>query len=188
VAREDVLDQAEELFAEHGYMGTSMADVAAAVGIRKPSLYSHFSAKSDLYFAVIDRVHARFRDEIRHLAAQELPPKEHLRRQMRRICTHGPVNHFRFTLFPPQDLVDRAVPVFTDFDRYFRGVIRGVLRQYLGEEITEERITGLVGMYIYLMNGLLSIDKFVSEEQLADRVEISFALFWELVEKNPSSG
>jgi hypothetical protein len=98
------------------------------------------------------------------------------------------VNHFRFTLFPPQDLVDRAVPVFTDFDRYFRSVIRGVLRQYLGEEITEERITALVGMYIYLMNGLLSIDKFVSEEQLADRVEISFALFWELVEKNPSSG
>jgi AcrR family transcriptional regulator len=187
VAREDVLDRAEELFAQHGYTGTSMADVAAAVGIRKPSLYSHFRAKSDLYFAVIDRVHARFRDGIQELAAQELPPREHLRRQMRRICTNGPVNHFRFTLFPPQDLVDRAVPVFADFDRYFRAVICSVLRQHLDVEVTEERITALVSMYIYLMNGLLSIDKFVSEDQLTDQVETTFDLFWELVEKTAVS-
>lgn len=187
MAREDVLDRAEKLFAEHGYTATSMADIAAAVGIRKASLYSHFSAKSDLYFEVIDRVHERFREGIRDLAAQELPPKEHLHRQMQRICTHAPVNHFRFTLFPPQDLLDRAVPVFTEFDRYFRGVIQGVLREYLDEDVTDERLAALVGMYIYLMNGLLSIEKFVSGEQLADRVEETFALFWELVEKNASS-
>jgi AcrR family transcriptional regulator len=54
--KEEILDVATRLFAERGYEGTSMNDVAARVGMRKASLFYHFATKDALYEAVIDRL------------------------------------------------------------------------------------------------------------------------------------
>lgn len=43
--RERILVHASHLFATRGYLGTSTRDIAAAVGIQQPSLYSHFPSK-----------------------------------------------------------------------------------------------------------------------------------------------
>ena len=50
-----ILDAAEALFAEHGYTGASMRDVATEAGLRTPSLYHHFPNKQSLYEAVLER-------------------------------------------------------------------------------------------------------------------------------------
>lgn len=52
---ERILDAAEVLFAERGYAGTSLRDVAAQVELRIPSLYNHFPSKDALYGAVLAR-------------------------------------------------------------------------------------------------------------------------------------
>jgi AcrR family transcriptional regulator len=52
---ERILDVAEELFAERGYAGTTLRDVAGRVGLRNPSLYNHFPNKESLYAAVLRR-------------------------------------------------------------------------------------------------------------------------------------
>lgn len=52
---ERILDAAEALFAERGYAGTSLRDVASAVELRIPSLYNHFPSKEALYGAVLAR-------------------------------------------------------------------------------------------------------------------------------------
>ena len=53
--RERILDAAEQQFAEHGYEGTTLREIATAVGIREPSLYTHYANKEAIYAAVIDR-------------------------------------------------------------------------------------------------------------------------------------
>jgi AcrR family transcriptional regulator len=53
---ERILDAAEQQFAAVGYAATSLADIADAVGVRQPSLYSHFASKRDLYVAVMRRL------------------------------------------------------------------------------------------------------------------------------------
>src|SRR5918911_514688 len=46
--RAELTRQAARLFAEQGYHGTSMEDLAAAMGVQKGSLYAHVRSKADL--------------------------------------------------------------------------------------------------------------------------------------------
>jgi AcrR family transcriptional regulator len=50
--REEMTRVAARLFAERGYQGTSLADLAEALGMQKPSLYHHIEAKEDLLWEV----------------------------------------------------------------------------------------------------------------------------------------
>lgn len=50
-----IMDVAEDLFATHGYDGTSLRQIANGVGIKEPGLYNHFTGKQGLYEAVLHR-------------------------------------------------------------------------------------------------------------------------------------
>lgn len=52
--REQVLDAAAALFAEHGYAGTSTRAIAERVGIRQASLYYHFAGKDEILLELLE--------------------------------------------------------------------------------------------------------------------------------------
>lgn len=56
---ERLLDAAEQAFAQHGLRGARLEDIAAAAGIRRPSLLYHYPSKHDLYGAVVRRTFER---------------------------------------------------------------------------------------------------------------------------------
>jgi AcrR family transcriptional regulator len=53
--REQLLDVGRALFAERGFDGTSVEEVAARAGVSKPVVYEHFGGKEGLYAVVVDR-------------------------------------------------------------------------------------------------------------------------------------
>src|SRR5579884_3414670 len=66
--REELTRIAARLFAEHGYQGTSLADLAEALGVQKPSLYHHIASKEDLLWDVAREGAAAF-----HAALDAVP-------------------------------------------------------------------------------------------------------------------
>ncbi|MBL1090353.1 TetR/AcrR family transcriptional regulator [Streptomyces sp. 9-7] len=53
--REQLLDIGRTLFAERGFEGTSVEEIAAKAGVSKPVVYEHFGGKEGLYAVVVDR-------------------------------------------------------------------------------------------------------------------------------------
>lgn len=51
--RQAILDAALDLFAEKGFFGTSLRDVASAVGVRESALYNYFAGKDALFDALL---------------------------------------------------------------------------------------------------------------------------------------
>src|SRR5437660_6958649 len=53
--REQLLGVGRRLFAERGFEGTSIEEIAAQAGVSKPVVYEHFGGKEGLYAVVVDR-------------------------------------------------------------------------------------------------------------------------------------
>lgn len=51
--RSELTRQAARLFAERGYHGTSIGDLAEAIGVQKGSLYAHMASKHELLYATM---------------------------------------------------------------------------------------------------------------------------------------
>ena len=51
--RQAILDAALDLFAEKGFFGTSLRDVAATVGVRESAIYNYFPGKDALFDAIL---------------------------------------------------------------------------------------------------------------------------------------
>jgi TetR/AcrR family transcriptional regulator, cholesterol catabolism regulator len=80
--RNELTRQAARLFAEKGYHGTSVGDLAEAMGVQKGSLYAHIESKADLLWEVAREGAAAFHaglDEV----PDDAPPAERIRLALR---------------------------------------------------------------------------------------------------------
>ena len=54
--RQAIVEAARPLFAQNGFRGTSVRDIARAANVSEALLYKHFASKQDLYEEVMDYV------------------------------------------------------------------------------------------------------------------------------------
>jgi AcrR family transcriptional regulator len=77
--REQLLDVGRRLFAERGFEGTSVEEIAAKAGVSKPVVYEHFGGKEGLYAVVVDRetqfLQGRLTEALSHGEGRELLEK-----------------------------------------------------------------------------------------------------------------
>lgn len=77
--KNEIINQATELFKVKGYSATSMRDIAASVGIEAPSLYSHYQSKEEILQKICFGMAHKFLDNLEESQkAQELSPGKQL--------------------------------------------------------------------------------------------------------------
>jgi AcrR family transcriptional regulator len=69
VRREQLLQLAEALFREKGYVGFSIDDLCRAAGVSRPIIYEHFGSKDGIYVACLSRIRAEFEQALLAAAA-----------------------------------------------------------------------------------------------------------------------
>ena len=80
--RRELTREAAKLFAQKGYHGTSIGDIADALGVQKGSLYSHIASKEDLLYETMRDGAAAFHGALDAIA-EDLPATEKIRLALR---------------------------------------------------------------------------------------------------------
>lgn len=92
-----MLDVAAQLFAERGYGGTNLRDVADALGMSRPGLYYHFPSKEKLLEALIEEVTLSAEHKLAEIAVQSDRDPEDALRLIVRMSTQWVLdNHILF--------------------------------------------------------------------------------------------
>jgi AcrR family transcriptional regulator len=79
VRERQLVELAEELFAERGYAGASMDELARRAGVTKPVVYELFGSKDGVFAACVERSIDQLRDDVVAAVRSHTDPAERLR-------------------------------------------------------------------------------------------------------------
>jgi AcrR family transcriptional regulator len=104
----EILEHATRLFAERGYEGTTLQDIAEAIGITRPGLYNYIRSKEELLAALVSDVTESTAVLLRDIRLREdLDPAEKLRTLVRSLALQRAAAPERFRVL---DRTEAALP------------------------------------------------------------------------------
>ncbi|MBB3110621.1 AcrR family transcriptional regulator [Paenibacillus phyllosphaerae] len=174
------------LFTESGYEGTSLSEIAKAVGIKTPSIYAHFESKEQLFMSVLEDVLAE--ERLRFGAMMEKtegqPPIERVRAAFDHFSapdtTTGHTFLKRAIMVPPRHLRDRLRADFAAFELFLNAGMEQLFRNCStrGKDQVPE-VERLIVLFYGLVDGLL-VEHEAYEEQV---FEVRRRMLWEWFER-----
>ncbi|MCO4743290.1 MAG: TetR/AcrR family transcriptional regulator [Proteobacteria bacterium] len=135
---ERILAAAELAFAEQGFAGARLADIARSAGLRRPSLLYHFKSKDVLYAAVVGRSFSRLAEALVTAQATE-GGFEHKLRALAECFDHFLEEQSHVAQIVVRELLDsdgpggqlllsQAGPLLDQTDAWLRAAGKGQLR------------------------------------------------------------
>ena len=138
--KEKILDAALTLFAENGYDGTSVEQIANIVGIKAPSLYKHYKGKEDILNALIDSAETRYEEMFgseKNIGRVPQSREEFIKVTMERIS---------FTMRDPIIRKTRMLLVQEQFRN-----------ERISEVTTRHQLDGIQGMFAKIIKGMMDV-------------------------------
>jgi Transcriptional regulator len=183
--KDQIIEESLTLFANKGYFGTSMDDIANAVGIKKASLYSHYKGKESIFKAVFDFILEDYAMFINKLTADDrnLNSHEKLRNIFLNYVKNCKDNNRmifwdRYYYYPPEYLkdyiLDKTYEIEMQFIKKINTVIEaGIIRQ----EITNKNAQNIALSFYYMMIGLAMTVKFYHEQEIERDIDNCTTVF-----------
>lgn len=122
----EIFEQATRLFAQRGFAGTNLQDIADAVGLTRPALYHYVKSKDDLLAALVAEVTVVAATDIAEVARRsELSPTERLRDIVRLLVRRQGEQGERFRLLLRSE-AELPPTVAASYDKNRRAVLRSL--------------------------------------------------------------
>jgi AcrR family transcriptional regulator len=148
-AREAIFSAATRLFGARGYTGTTMRDIAKAVGILPGSLYAHIQSKEAVLLEIIEGGVDRFNAAVDKIDAMDLAPELALRQAVRehlRIVADNPGRTlivFHQWRFLDDDIRDRLLAKRAHYEAFFVRTLRAGIEQGAFDAKLDPKVTVL---------------------------------------------
>ncbi|SDX25813.1 TetR/AcrR family transcriptional regulator [Paenibacillus sp. CF384] len=151
------------LFADSGYEGVSLSEIAKSVGIKTPSIYAHFDSKEQLFIELLEDAIREEREKLLLLlqGVEDHPPIERLYAvflfytDLDQI-TKGQSFLKRTMLVPPRHLESRLSQYFATYEEEVTVHVSALLRGSSNEgTLEEEKAERLLALFYALIDGLL---------------------------------
>lgn len=173
----EVRDAAARSFAEKGYLGASLKDVADRLGIRAASLYYYLPSKDAALAAVCEHGITSFIDNLRHIIESDQPAVDKVRlviaNQLSPLRKDPDGDYVRVFLRHRHELSEparkRMVELARDFQTlvetvFAEGVAKGEFRRELSPQLAMLALLGLCNSVI----GARSMPRAVTIDELID--------------------
>ena len=107
--KNNILDAALVMFAERGYKGTNLRDLAAALNLSKSALYKHYDSKEDIWNALLDKMEAYYARRFGSMDNLPKPPDSWEK------FVQTVMDMIRFTVYDPQIILTRKLLLTEQF-------------------------------------------------------------------------
>lgn len=173
------------LFAHKGYEGTSLADIAKEVGIKKPSIYSHFKGKDDLFLSIFKEVIEKENLFIKShtLKIEKLSVQDNLYTILKHFCELEDIDEtlfFKRTLFfPPENLKTEIKQLIISHENLLRDLLMTIFTKGIKENtIKQKDISVLLSSYICLIDGLIVEKQIYTNKEYKEKINEVWTVFW----------
>ena len=179
--------EAAGLFSKRGYGGTSMADIARRVGVRKASLYNYYDSKADLMVELLERSLEDWERSCDLNFAPETPIEDrlaaHLRAALEFTQSHPQaVGVIRLAAGQmPRDLRRRVHDILEQHERQWREVLTDLFEQAIErgevEAAEPEKLALFWGVFV---DGLIIRQIFAAADSqpIVEQMPALWELFW----------
>lgn len=188
-----ILDGAERLFVEKGYLETSINDIAEAAEFSRTSVYQYFASKEEIYLRILDRYGDLLTERVTRATEGSSPVPVKIRRFLEefRLVNEEKPNFFSLYFIQRQQVEPRLSAelraqlnakrkklenVFRDF--YREGIERG--------EVRDIRVKDASNLFFAQITGMMLLHEYYEDEfdvTLDEHLEKSLQLYLEFVEK-----
>jgi AcrR family transcriptional regulator len=192
--KEEILEIAFRLFAEKGYQ-VSMSDIAEKVGIKTPSLYSHFKNKDEIIFLMIEKLVGELFDLMRRTleASKDSGCGEALKNVFFTSIKFNDYDRLRvyrrLPFIEKEDLRNRCIGIMREKETDFiQSLIQVIQTGIQNGEILEVADNGIIMLFMSMLQGNLDGKLLYKGFTNVDEfVEKSWACFWNGIRKRTKS-
>ncbi|MFD1337321.1 TetR/AcrR family transcriptional regulator [Oceanobacillus iheyensis] len=185
--KDKILFEGMELFARQGYEGTSMTNIANAVGIKKSSLYAHYKNKAGLFLDVTQKISSDYIDFVKKSLMNEGKNIQETLYLSFLSNVHDLANNDssieffnRFISYPPEELKERLLTIMLNSEQNARTLFEDTIKkgQDIGEITTEVTAKEAANVLYGLLDGLSYETSYYTFDIIEKHGEQMWKVFW----------
>jgi len=169
--REQLLDVGRSIFAERGFDGTSVEEIASAAGVSKPVVYEHFGGKEGLYAVVVDREFERLLGLVTREVSEGVHYREKLEKAALALLAYIEESSDGFRILVRDSHGSSGTGSFASLLSEIAGEVEHVLGQEFDKLGYDRRFAP---MYAQMLVGMISLTgQWWLDERKPDREEVA---------------